>query len=93
MAQIPGLVAYLKGYGGYFRRFRGGALQQWAVPGAVSEEHLDLEAHATYALLWVSCETTGVTIHASHRLLSYRQTVKFPSCRILITAVQRLLWH
>ena len=32
MVQIPDLVAYLKGYGGYFRRFRGGALQQWAVP-------------------------------------------------------------
>jgi len=51
VAEIPDLVAYLKTYGGYFRRFRGGALQPWAVPGAVTEEHLDLEAHATYAFL------------------------------------------
>lgn len=89
MAQVPDLVAYMKGYGGYFRRFRGGALQQWAVPGEVSEEHLDLEAHATYAFLQVSCGTTGVTILTSHRLLNHRQTVKSPRWRILRTAVQR----
>lgn len=79
MAEIPELVAYLKAYGGYFRRFRGGALQPWAVAGAVSEEHIDLEAHATYAFLQVSDRTTKATVLTSRRLLSRRQTAKSPS--------------
>jgi protein phosphatase PTC6 len=55
---VPDVVAAIKAYGGYFRRFRGGALQPWAQTGWDADDHtemnLTLEAYATLAFLQVS---------------------------------------
>jgi hypothetical protein len=55
---VPHVVDVIKGYGGYFRRFRGGALEPWAQTGWDLDEHtemnLTLEAYATLAFLQVN---------------------------------------
>ncbi|KAG8761202.1 hypothetical protein FRC14_006251 [Serendipita sp. 396] len=53
---VPSIVQTIKGYGGYFRRFRGGALEPWAQNGwdhvdEHTEMNLTLEAYATLAFL------------------------------------------
>ena len=54
---VPNVVAAIKAYGGYFRRFRGGALEPWAQSGwdldhdEHTEMNLTLEAYATLAFL------------------------------------------
>ena len=55
---VPEIVSAIKEYGGYFRRFRGGALEPWAQTGWDLHEHtemnLTLEAYATLAFLRVN---------------------------------------
>lgn len=57
---VPHVVDVIKGYGGYFRRFRGGALEPWAQTGWDLDEHtemnLTLEAYATLAFLQADIE-------------------------------------
>jgi len=47
---IPSLVSWLKGIGGYFKRFKGGDLAPWAYK-PVPSRILDIEARATLAFL------------------------------------------
>ncbi|KAG8948598.1 hypothetical protein FRC04_009500 [Tulasnella sp. 424] len=49
-SEVPELVSGLQGVGGYFRRFKGGALVDWIKP-ADPPRTLDLEARATLAFL------------------------------------------
>jgi protein phosphatase PTC6 len=55
---VPEVIEAIKAYGGYFRRFRGGALQPWAQNWHLedyehTEMNLTLEAYATLAFLQV----------------------------------------
>ncbi len=60
-AHVPELLAWAKELGGYFRRFRGGALSAWAKPSSPdAQRKLDLEARATLAFFEVS------TVFSSH---------------------------
>ncbi len=52
-SHVPDMLAWAKELGGYFKRFRGGALAPWARPGHESEK-MDLEARATLAFFEVS---------------------------------------
>ena len=52
-SSIPELFAWIKELGGYFKRFRGGALLPW-VHGIENTPILDLEARATEAFFEVS---------------------------------------
>lgn len=52
-ANIPELYAWIKETGGYFKRFRGGALAPWIYSGTDTPE-MDLEARATEAFFEVS---------------------------------------
>lgn len=49
-SEVPELVSKLQGVGGYFKRFKGGALVDWIKP-ADPPRTLDLEARATLAFL------------------------------------------
>lgn len=49
---IPELYAWIKELGGYFKRFRGGALAPW-IEQPDSSDVLDLEARATLAFFEV----------------------------------------
>ncbi|KXN83921.1 hypothetical protein AN958_01001 [Leucoagaricus sp. SymC.cos] len=51
-SQIPELFAWIKEIGGYFKRFRGGALTPW-IHGTEGTPELDLEARATEAFFEV----------------------------------------
>jgi protein phosphatase PTC6 len=51
-AMIPDLFAWIKEIGGYFKRFKGGAIAPW-IEGT-SPEELTLEARATLAFFEVS---------------------------------------
>lgn len=51
-SQIPEVFAWTKEIGGYFRRWRGGALHPW-LTHPPSKEEMDLEARATLAFLEV----------------------------------------
>lgn len=51
-SQIPELFAWIKEIGGYFKRFRGGALAPW-INGTSRTPELDLEARATQAFFEV----------------------------------------
>lgn len=50
---IPTLIAALKEYGGYFRRFRGGVLEPWANPETETAYNMTLQAYLTLAFLQV----------------------------------------
>lgn len=50
--QIPELFAWIQEIGGYFKRFRGGALTPW-IHGTEGTPELDLEARATLAFFEV----------------------------------------
>jgi len=50
--QIPELFTWIKEIGGYFKRFRGGALTPW-IYGMEGTSELDLEARATLAFFEV----------------------------------------
>jgi len=50
--QIPELFAWIQEIGGYFKRFRGGALTPW-IHGTEGAPELDLEARATLAFFEV----------------------------------------
>lgn len=49
---VPDLFAWVKEIGGYFKRFKGGALAPWIDPSH-NTELLDLEARATLAFFEV----------------------------------------
>lgn len=51
-AMIPDLFAWIKEIGGYFKRFKGGAIAPWI--DGTSQEELTLEARATLAFFEVS---------------------------------------
>lgn len=57
---VPDIVSAIKEYGGYFRRFKGGALEPWAQTGWDLDEHtemnLTLEAYATLAFLRIDLD-------------------------------------
>lgn len=55
-SQIPDLFAWIKEIGGYFKRFRGGALTPW-INGTRETPELDLEARATQAFFEVRVHT------------------------------------
>ena len=57
-SQIPDLCAWTKEHGGYFKRWRGGALAPW-FSDPVSTEAMDLEARATMAFLEADRIMTG----------------------------------
>ncbi|KAI0694866.1 protein serine/threonine phosphatase 2C [Cytidiella melzeri] len=48
-SHVPEMLAWAKELGGYFKRFRGGALTPWARPGPDAQKKMDLEARATLA--------------------------------------------
>ena len=52
-SSIPELFAWIKELGGYFKRFRGGALSPW-IHGTENTPILDLEARATEAFFEAS---------------------------------------
>ncbi|GBE77866.1 Protein phosphatase 2C homolog 4 [Sparassis crispa] len=53
-SQIPELFAWAKELGGYFKRFKGGALAPWIRPSSPdASQELDLEARATLAFFEV----------------------------------------
>lgn len=52
-SHIPELFAWIQEIGGYFKRFRGGALAPW-INGTDGKPELDLEARATQAFFEVS---------------------------------------
>ena len=52
-SHIPELLEWAKELGGYFKRYRGGALAPWTKPDAPII--MDLEARATLAFFEVSC--------------------------------------
>lgn len=57
-SHVPDLLAWVKELGGYFRRFKGGALAPWAKPESPdAKRKLDLEARATLAFFEVSLAT------------------------------------
>jgi len=58
-SSIPELFAWIKELGGYFKRFRGGALAPW-VHGTENTLVLDLEARATQAFFEVCLLYTSV---------------------------------
>ncbi|KAI0051888.1 protein serine/threonine phosphatase 2C [Auriscalpium vulgare] len=51
-SQIPEMYAWIRELGGYFRRFKGGALAPW-IPPSFDPEELDLHARATLAFFEV----------------------------------------
>ena len=52
-SSIPELYDWIKELGGYFKRFRGGALTPWIQHGVQDTPILDLEARATQAFFEV----------------------------------------
>ncbi|KAF8306045.1 protein serine/threonine phosphatase 2C [Clavulina sp. PMI_390] len=54
-SQIPEVVQWLKSYGGYFRRFRGGVLEDW-LKDPTLERPLDMESRVTLAFLQADYE-------------------------------------
>lgn len=52
-SSIPELFTWIKGLGGYFKRFKGGALAPW-IEASDNAPALDLEARATEAFFEVS---------------------------------------
>lgn len=52
-SHIPEMYAWIREIGGYFKRFRGGALAPWT-QGVEGKPELDLEARATLAFFEVS---------------------------------------
>lgn len=63
-SSIPELFAWIKELGGYFKRFRGGALSPW-VYGTENTPVLDLEARATEAFFEVSSFYTSVPVSSN----------------------------
>jgi protein phosphatase PTC6 len=55
-SMIPELFAWIKEIGGYFKRFKGGALAPW-IQGIEESSELDLEARATEAFFEVGLVT------------------------------------
>jgi protein phosphatase PTC6 len=51
-SHIPELFLWIKEIGGYFKRFRGGALAPW-IHGTEGKPEMDLEARATQAFFEV----------------------------------------
>jgi hypothetical protein len=51
-SHIPELFLWIKEIGGYFKRFRGGALTPW-IHGTEGKPEMDLEARATQAFFEV----------------------------------------
>ncbi|KAI9462442.1 protein serine/threonine phosphatase 2C [Lactarius psammicola] len=52
-SHIPEMYAYVKEFGGYFKRFSGGLLSPWINPSAESAGEMDLHARATLTFLEV----------------------------------------
>ena len=52
-SHVPDMLAWAKELGGYFKRFKGGALAPWARPGLEARQKMDLEARATLAFFEV----------------------------------------
>jgi protein phosphatase PTC6 len=52
-SHVPEMLAWAQELGGYFRRFKGGALTPWTRPGPESQQKMDLEARATLAFFEV----------------------------------------
>ena len=52
-SQIPEVYDWIKSLGGYFKRYKGGALAKWTHEGPSSASPLDFEARATLAFLQV----------------------------------------
>jgi protein phosphatase PTC6 len=52
-SQIPELYEWIRELGGYFKRFRGGALAPWIDPSTTDTPILDLQARATQAFFEV----------------------------------------
>jgi protein phosphatase PTC6 len=46
-AHIPEMYAYVKEFGGYFKRFSGGLLSPWIDSSLENAEEMDLHARAT----------------------------------------------
>lgn len=66
-SHIPELYAWMKELGGYFKRFRGGALAPW-IHNPPSSKVMDLEARATMAFLEVSkAVALSWTVISAHR--------------------------
>jgi len=78
-SNIPELYAWMKEIGGYFKRFKGGALAPW-IHGDPSPP-LDLEARATQAFLEVCLHTllTSPNSHIINRLTDIFQRTKWPA--------------
>ncbi|KAG6832307.1 hypothetical protein H0H92_003540 [Tricholoma furcatifolium] len=63
-AAIPELFAWAKELGGYFRRFKGGALAPW-ISGTAGAPALDLEARATEAFFEVDRNLSSDSVSQS----------------------------
>lgn len=78
---VPDVVSAIKAYGGYFRRFRGGALQPWSQAGWDAEDYtemnLTLEAYATLAFLQVRHK---YILQGAIVLSPYRQILRSANC-------------
>lgn len=61
-SSVPELFAWIKEIGGYFKRFRGGALAPW-VHGTEVSQTMDLEARATQAFFEVSAPVIQRRLH------------------------------
>ena len=65
-SHVPELFLWAKEIGGYFKRFKGGALQPW-VNGTEGTPEMDLEARATQAFF----EVGAASFSSYDRLFSY----------------------
>jgi hypothetical protein len=87
-SQIPELFAWIKEIGGYFRRFKGGALAPW-IHGVEGTPELDLEARATETFFEV-----GFCIHPRLLLVYRSRSIKIsPLTTALNAAVQQPRSH
>ena len=65
-SHVPDLLAWAKELGGYFRRFRGGALMPWVKPDSPeAQQKLDLEARATLAFFEARRHIASPSPHVS----------------------------
>jgi protein phosphatase PTC6 len=65
-SHIPELFLWIKEIGGYFKRFRGGALTPW-IHGTEGKSEMDLEARATQTFFEVGA-LLNIFMHLAHSL-------------------------
>ncbi|KAH9044787.1 protein serine/threonine phosphatase 2C [Lactarius pseudohatsudake] len=83
-SQIPEMYAYVKEFGGYFKRFSGGLLSPWINPSSESAGEMDLHARATLAFFEYADPRPPVAILHS---LDTPSTPFFSAQKIALTVV------